>query len=239
MSIKIIADSKDEFPEHLRSQAEETDGKFQIDANGLINKNKELLKDLSKLNSKIETLTADKETAVAERDEWKGKAKIPSGHKIVAADVAELGEAAKQANLVKDELPALKTKADELQAKLAERDAEAINAKVAEASGKDPQAWREHAAANRLRYEPRKEKIGDEEQEFFVVFRPGDDGKETEAKLADYLTANAAHVKDAQERKSGVQYPVQMSAKKNLTPPNLAAELMKKRYTGVGASKKD
>jgi hypothetical protein len=235
---KIIFDAteKKDIPEHLLSQAKELEGGgWELDAKGVLSKNKELLKDNAKLGEKVSDLEAAKEAAEESAKEWKGKANIPADKQIVDKEVAELGEAAKAAQIFKDEMPTLKTKADDLQAKLDARDAEAINTKVAEMSGKDAQAWREHATANNLRYEKRTEKVDNEDKEYFVVFKKGEDGTETEAKLSDYLTSSAAHVKDAEDavqKKSGVQFPVQKSVRDSRPPDLVEQEKQAARQSG-------
>ncbi len=120
MSAKIIFDSKNEIPEHLQSQATEVDGKWELDASGVLNKNKELLGKNAKLAREKEEAEAAKEAAEADATEWKGKAKIPSGQTLVAKDVAELGAAVKESGLSKDEIAKLKTENDEFKSKAAE-----------------------------------------------------------------------------------------------------------------------
>lgn len=194
---KIIFDTKDEIPESLRAQVVEVDGKFELDAKGVLDKNKELLAD----NSKLKTDKANLETQVTE---LKTKSPdVPRGHRIVALDIAELGEAAKGAGLVKDELPTLKTTVSDLQSKIAERDADEINAKVAAVAKKDLAAWREHAKANGLRFEQRDE--GGKAD--FAVFKKGADGKEVETKLGDYVKTSASHVKDGDGKPRITPFP--------------------------------
>lgn len=110
MSAKIIFDSKDEIPENLRSQATETDGKWELDAKGVLSKNKELLGKNARLISDLEEANAAKEAAQINANEWKGKAKLPVGKVIVEKEIAELGETAKNAAISKDDIPNLKSK---------------------------------------------------------------------------------------------------------------------------------
>jgi len=234
MSIKIIADTKDEFPENLRSQAEEIDGKFQIDGNGLINKNKELLRDLSKINTKIETLEADRDAARAEATEWKGKAKLPASHKIVPDDVAELGEAAKEAGLVKDELPTLKTAKEDLQSKLDSIGEQTLREQAAKSVGKRFENFDDHATAKNLKFSKKTEKDGDKGVDYFVVIGKDAEGKDTETKLVDYVKDKS--LPDA-EGSNDRRYIGQESGKDGKPPGNIAEAHMRKRYTGI--SKKD
>ncbi|MCY7375992.1 MAG: hypothetical protein LH472_08480 [Pyrinomonadaceae bacterium] len=108
MSAKIVFDTKEEIREDLRDKAKEIDGKFELDAKGILSKNTELLGKNTALADKVEEL----ESANAE---LKKSSKMPAGQKLVAADVAELGEAAQTAGLSTDEMPTLKTAAADLQ----------------------------------------------------------------------------------------------------------------------------
>jgi hypothetical protein len=130
MSIKIIADSLTDFPENLRSEAKEVEGKFELDGAGVLRKNSELLGKNAKLNARAEEAEAAKDAAEAVVQEWKGKAKIPAGQRLVAEDVAELGEAAKAAEISKDEMPTLKTAKADLQSKIDAFEGEKVIAEV-------------------------------------------------------------------------------------------------------------
>ena len=186
MSLKIIADSKNELPEHLQSQAEEVDGKFQVDGDGIVKKNKELLKDNSTLRAKNEELTADADTAKADRDEWKGKAKIPNGSKIVTDEIAELGEAAKSAEIGKDEMPTLKGAKADLQKRIDSFENEKVIAEVAATKGLNKR-FVLAAQDKGWKFEKTTEKVGDKDVEDFVVLNA--DG--TKPKIDDFLKTDA------------------------------------------------
>jgi hypothetical protein len=137
MPAKIIFDNKTEIPEHLRDAANEVDGKFELDATPVLKKNKELLGKNATLQSRAEEAEAAKETAEATAAEWKGKAKLPSGKRIVDADVAELGEAAKTAGVAKDEIGALKTEVETLKTEKVKGERTEARSKAADAIGLD------------------------------------------------------------------------------------------------------
>lgn len=118
MSIKIIADSLTDFHESLRSEAKEVDGKFELDGAGVLKKNSELLGKNAKLSTRAEEAEAAKEAAEAAAQEWKGKARIPSGQEIVTTKQATLGKAAEVAGINEDEMLPLKTAAADLQSKI-------------------------------------------------------------------------------------------------------------------------
>lgn len=62
MSVKIIYDNYKEIPEDLQSKATEVDGKWEMDAAGLLGKNSELLKNLKQANASNEKLSEAVET---------------------------------------------------------------------------------------------------------------------------------------------------------------------------------
>lgn len=115
---KIIFENneKDLIPENLKNAAKELeDGTFELDAKGILKKNKELLRDNASLEAKVETAESKAETAEARAKEWKSKANLADDKRIVDADVAELGEAAKTAGVEIAEIPTLKTASVDLQ----------------------------------------------------------------------------------------------------------------------------
>lgn len=187
MSIKIIADSRDEFPENLRSEAKEVEGKFEINGDGVIKKNAELLGKNAKLSTRAEEAEAAKEAADARAKEWKGKAAIPAGQKIAPEDVVELGEAAKEAGLAKDELPTLKTAKADLQNKLDAIDEQKIRSDAAASVGKKFENFDDHATAKNLKLSRKTEKQGDKDVDYYVVIGKDSEGKDTETRISDYV----------------------------------------------------
>lgn len=132
---KIIFDSKNEIPEHLRDDAKEVDGKFELDAKGVLDKNKELLKDNKKLKLDNESLQAEKEAAEDAVTEAKSKVNIPRGKRLVDADVAELGEAAKTASLSSSDISNLKTKVDEFEREKKEEEVKNLKTRAFNSAG--------------------------------------------------------------------------------------------------------
>jgi hypothetical protein len=185
MSIRIIFDSKREIPDHLQSQAEEKDGKFELDGSGVINKNKELLADNSTLRQTNLDLTADKEAAEASAKDWKGKAKLPAGHKVVSEDVAELGEAAKAAELQKDELPTLKTAKVDLQKQIDEFQGEKTLDEVAKANGYNAR-FIKLAREKGLKFEKATEKVNGTDTDVWNVL----DAEGKKSKVSDFVTTD-------------------------------------------------
>lgn len=213
---KIIFDTRNEIPEHLQAEAKEMeDGKFELDASGVLNKNKELLSTNATLKRRAEDAETAKAAADAERDEYKTKPNIPKGQRLVSIEDAELVSVVKAEGLTKESIPELKKSSEKLSAIEMER----INEKVSDAIGKERQAWLDHSRANNLRFDTRKETVDGKEQEYFVVL--GADNSET--KLTDYVAAKAAHVKDAVEQPQGKVWGKQISGK-DTKPPNLVEQ---------------
>lgn len=181
MSIKIIADSRDDFPENIRSEAKEVDGKYELDGAGVLKKNKELLGKNATLVARAEEAEAAKDAAEAAAQEWKGKAKIPSGQKLVAEDVAELGEAAKAAELTKDEMPTLKTAKADLQGKIDTFEGEKVIGEIALAKNLNNR-WQVMAKDKNLKFEKTTEKVDGKDAFDYVVLNA--DG--TKTKVEDF-----------------------------------------------------
>ena len=234
---KIIFDTKNEIPEHLRNQVtENTDGKFEIDAKGVLDKNKELLKDNSKLRETNESLTADLETAKTTATEWKGKAKLPAGHKIVADDVADLGEAAKEAGLLKDEMPTLKTSKEDLQKQIDSLKGEKVIDEVAKAN-KLNNRFKLTAKDKGWKFESATEKDADGKDKT-VWNHIGADGAKTKVETFFETDEYAKEFYPTfKEESDGNTWVNQESGKDAKPPKNLAEQHMAKRYTGL--KKKD
>lgn len=186
MSIKIIADSLTDFPDQLRSEAKEVDGKFELDGAGVLKKNSELLGKNAKLTSRAEEAEAAKDASDANAQEWKGKAKIPTGHKVVAQDVAELGEAAKAAEISKDELPTLKGAKADLQSKIDAFEGEKVISDVAQSLGFNNR-FAAMAKDKNLKFEKTTEKVDGKDVDVWNVV--GSDNSKT--KVGDFIKQDA------------------------------------------------
>lgn len=184
---KIIFDKKSEIPEHLQADATEIDGdKWELDAAPILKKNKELLGKNATLTTRAEEAEAAKDAAEAQAADWKGKAKIPDDQKLVAKDIAELGEAAKEAGLVVDEMPTLKTAKADLEGQLEVVKGERLIEEVAKANQLN-EKFVELAKDKKLKFEKKVEK--DEEQKdvdaWYVVGEK--DGKPENTKLETFF----------------------------------------------------
>ncbi len=232
MSIKIIADSRDEFPENLRSEAKEVEGKFEINGDGVIKKNKELLGKNATLLTRAEEAEAAKEAADAQATEWKGKARIPTGQKLVAEDVAELGEAAKEAGLVAGEMPTLKTAKADLQSEIDGLKGEKVIDEVAKTYGFNNR-FVLAAKDKNLKFEKTTEKIDEKDTDVWQVL--GADN--TKIKVDDFLKTDGyfkefADTFAAEQKKDGVQLAGQRSANDGKTIPAAQATI-NSRYAGT------
>ena len=187
MSIKIIADSRDEFPENLRSEAKETDGKYELDGAGVLKKNKELLGKNATLLTRAEEAEAAKEAADAQAKEWKGKAAVPAGQELVTTKQAALGKAAEAAEIAEDELPTLKTAKADLQKQIDAIDEQKIRAEAATSVGKKFENFDDHATAKNLKFSKKTEKQGDKDVDYYVVLGKDNEGKDTETRISDYV----------------------------------------------------
>jgi hypothetical protein len=108
MPVKIIFDSLEEVPEELRTKAKESDGKYEMDAMGVLNKNRELLDKVAKvkpLQDEVDRLTnktAELNGKVGELSGELSKAesnKVPSGFVAVSKKDNELITQLKEKNL--------------------------------------------------------------------------------------------------------------------------------------------
>lgn len=230
MPIKIIADSRTELPEHLQGEAKEVDGgKFEVSADGIIKKNKELLGKNASLQTRAEEAEAAKEAAEASAKEWKGKANIPAGQKLVSDEVAELGEAAKTAEIGKDEMPTLKTAKADLQKQIDDAANEKTIAEVAKATGRDVESLKEHVAAKGLKFETKEETVdGKNVVKFIAVRQDGDAEVKTDA--TEYFEKTASHVKLAESEQSGFQYPRQKPDNQSNSKVPAAQATINSRY---------
>lgn len=226
---KIIFEKTEKhlIPEDLQSEAKENeDGTFTLSADGLINKNKELVTKVGKLTRKVEDAERDKAEAEAKADEYRKNPSIPKEKRLVDVADAEFIETAKAEGLTKETFAELKTRAETAESKLAKTELKTIAREV----GKDEQAWREHAEINKLRFDTRKEKQGESEQDItFVLFKDAE-GKDAEMKLEDYKKEKAAHVKDAEGADNGTHFPRQRKSAGELPEQSVASQLVKKRY---------
>jgi hypothetical protein len=188
---KIIfeSDEKNLIPEHLQGEAKEVDGKFELDAAPVLKKNKELLGKNATLTTRAEEAEAAKEVAEAARDEWKGKAKIPDGQKVVPEDVAELGTAAKEAGLVKDEIPTLKTAKADIEAQLEAVKGERVVEEVAKANELN-EKFVELAKDKGLKFEKKLEKVDEKDVDVWYVVGEKD-SKPENTKLDDFFEKDA------------------------------------------------
>jgi hypothetical protein len=181
---KIIFEKSEKnlIPEGV-SAKENEDGTFEVDAIGVLNKNKQLLTKNATLQTKVEEAESAKEAADAQAAEWKGKAKIPAGKALVDADVAELGEAAKSANLSKDEIPTLKTDVETLKTEKAKSSRNEVRAKAAAAAGLSPDKFTRLAETEDFDVEFVKE--GDKETAFAVT--KDAEGKATKTAFPEFV----------------------------------------------------
>jgi hypothetical protein len=135
---------------------------------------------------------------------------LGDGMVAVAPEVKELGETAQNLGLKKTDIPSLKTRAEAAETKLTQKEKSELDERVAAAAGKNPNAWKEHATANGLTYKEKTEK--DEkgsETVSFVVVTKGDDNKEVETPLKDYVEKKASHVASAvaEKPRKGFNFP--------------------------------
>lgn len=214
MSIKIIADSLTDFPDQLRSEAKEVDGKYELDGAGVLKKNSELLGKNAKLTTRAEEAEAAKESSEATAREWKSKANIPNGQKLVADDVAELGEAALDAKISKDEMPTLKTAAADLQSKIDAYEGEKVIGEVAQSLGFNNR-FILAAKDKGLKFEKTTEKVDGKDVGVWNVVGAGD----AKTKVDEFLKTDGYFKEFAptftDDKTSGFQYPHQTSDRGN------------------------
>ncbi len=232
MSAKIVFDTKEEIREDLRDKAKEVDGKFELDAKGVLDKNTELLGKNSTLTYKVEEL----DSTVTE---LKKSSKIPAGQKIVAENVAELGEAALAAGLVKDEMPTLKSSKDDLQKKIDGYENEKVVSEVAAANGFNNR-FVLAAKDKGLKFEKSIEKVDGKDIDVWNIL--GADNSKT--KVKDFLESDAYFKEFADtftDAGTGKAYPPQTSDKSKVAPVAGVAAVKQKlnsRYADAPATQK-
>lgn len=114
----IIFDTKDEIPTNLQSGAKHLeDGKYELDASGVLNKNSELLGKVKDLSADAKSLETENQRLNSEVNRLKSSS-LADGMVAVEPEIEKLGNAAKKAELKLSEIPTLKTAKDEADAKL-------------------------------------------------------------------------------------------------------------------------
>jgi hypothetical protein len=208
MSAKIVFDTKGEIPEHLRESASEVDGKFELDASGVLGKNKELLG-----NNK--TLTSENQRLNNEVARLQSSA-LPEGKVAVDPEIEKFGNAVKNAGLKISEIPTLKTKADELQKQIdsfaTEKDVDA----VAEAKGYNGK-FKAMAKKQGLKFEKVTETVdGKPVDKWFVV---GADNAKTDVenflKTDSFFKEFADTFADEKQEQKGFNFGEQKGAPDN------------------------
>jgi hypothetical protein len=110
---------------------------------------------------------------------------LPSGKVAVDPEIETLGNAAKTAELKVEEIPTLKTKADDLQKVIDEGKAEKLIDEVAKANGMN-EKFVELAKDKKLKFENKTEKIDDEDIVVTYVVKEKD-GTTEKQKLGEFL----------------------------------------------------
>ncbi|HXG86524.1 MAG TPA: hypothetical protein VNI84_21075 [Pyrinomonadaceae bacterium] len=235
MSIKIIADGRDEFPENLRSEAKEVDGRFELDGAGVLKKNSELLGKNAKLTTRAEEAEAAKESSDATAKEWKSKANIPVGQKLVADDVAELGEAALAAKITKDEMPTLKTAASDLQSRIDAFEGEKVIGEVVRAE-KLNELFTRDARVKGLKFEKQTATVDGKVLDTWFVKGEADAKTRVDEFLKTDEFFKVGNYAAADAGKSGFQYPEQKPDRANVGNPVNPVDARMAKYSPPAAA---
>lgn len=219
MSLKQFYTEESQIPAELKDYYRKSGERYEIQIDGVnsisavLDKNTELLKEKADWKRERDDAVSAKTDAELERDNYKNNPKLPKGQRLVSIEDFEIVEAAKTEGLTKESIAELKAKAE----KSDTLETEILNEKVADAAGKDKAAWLDHARANSLKFDTRKETVDGKEQDYFVVV--GADNAET--KISDYVSTKAAHVKDADTKDEGTYFARQRSSDGD--PPRASA----------------
>lgn len=186
--------TKEEIPADQVGCYEAKNGRYELtkldDDHPVVSTKKDLETTQTTLKNQISTLQQEKTVAESKI--------LPEGMVAVIPAVKELGEAAQSAGLNKKEIPTLKTKADQAEAKLKEREeADTINA-IADESKLNRDAFRDHVKANGLKFETKTEKVDDKDVTTCLVITTDAAGAEVKTSLGEYLKGKGSHIAKAQ-----------------------------------------
>lgn len=171
MSAKIVFDTKEEIPEHLQPSAAAVEGKWQLDAAGVLNKNIELLSKIGqtkKLQAELDTLRTVKDNLEREIEEAKAKT-LPAGYRAVTKEVAALGAAAKTAGYAApDEIVQTKARIAQFEQAQKEQTERAVKSKALKLAGvEDEEAFFALKQSDALQFE--FETVDGKEKPFVVT----------------------------------------------------------------------
>lgn len=122
---------------------------------------------------------------------------LPEGMVAVLPAVKELGETAQGSGLTKKEIPGLKTRADQAEAKLREKEEAETISSIADENEVNRIAFGEHVKANNLKFETKTEKVDDKDVITRFVVTTDGEGKEVKTSIAEYLKTKGSHIPKA------------------------------------------
>lgn len=212
--------TRDEIPNDQAGCYEAGNGRWELtkldDDHPVVVTKKELETTQGNLKTQIQTLRQEK--AIIENKS------LPEGMVAAALEVKELGEAAQSAGLTKKEIPTLKTRADQAEAKLKERDELDLINRIADETGRNRIAFAEHVKANNLKFETETESLDGENVSSLFVITTDNEGKEGKISLSEYLKSKASHLAPARKEKFEVEETIdvidQESGEKNKNTGN-------------------
>ncbi|HRH40397.1 MAG TPA: hypothetical protein PKY82_02045 [Pyrinomonadaceae bacterium] len=147
----------------------------------------------------LKTTISDLQTRVAVAE----SKTLQDGMVPVSPIVKKLGEAAQTAGLTDKEIPTLKTRADQAEAKLKEREESELISTIADETGKNRIAFAEHVKANGLKFETKTEKVDDKDVTTRLVVTTDADGKEVKTSITEYLKTRGTHIAAAKAKADG------------------------------------
>jgi chromosome segregation ATPase len=171
---KTFYTNEAEIPENLKGAYELKNGRYELtaleDDHPVLSTNKSLTNEQARLKREREAAQAERDNLKAEIEELKTKPHVPAGQRLVPKEIAELGEAAKQAGITKDEAPQLKTKLIDYERKEQQATRDTARAKAAAASGFNADKFNKLAAREDFEVESEKAtENGKEIEKFYAV----------------------------------------------------------------------
>lgn len=172
--------SEEEIPEGLKSAYIAKNGRYELD---ILDTTHPAIVAKNEIETKYSTVKSENQENLNKLARLEGNS-LPQGKVAVDPEIETLGNAAKQCDLSADQIPALKTKSDDLESKIESIKSEAVTAKAVAAIGLNPNKFLKLKGERNLSIET----VADEKdgEKFFVVSKD-DKGVESKKDLDEFL----------------------------------------------------